>query len=243
MRIGIIDSDNAFTESFIPQLRGCMEAVGIADTQFDVYADPASFLNRPYQKGEYFLLILDLYQPDTNGIAVAEKIREWDEEIPLVFVSSINEYATETYLVDAAYLILKPIDSDGCFKILNRVLHRLCPQSWELLLPENYRCQIIDIVYVKQEQERYHFYLKEDEHIVPRLGEDLMEKMMRVYRCFYRVTSDVMVNMAHITSIEDSGIVLNETYTINMTKEQIEGLRVHISRVKTEMELNELCRI
>ncbi|MDO4622264.1 MAG: response regulator [Eubacteriales bacterium] len=208
MKIALIDCDHTFTSSFVPLLRHCMDTVGISNCVLDVYDEPQKFLNRTYTTGEYFMILMDLYQPGTNGIEVAGAIRVRDEEVPIVFISSINEYATETYMVDAAYLLMKPIDEKKCFRILNRVLHRMCPQSWELKLADGFICHMIDIAYIRIYDHCFHLYLDDGgEHLVQEIDEEVMEKMMQVYRCFYRVTPDSVVNMAHITAFRDADSV------------------------------------
>ncbi len=244
MKIAIIDCDHEFTASFVPLIRGCMDTVGLQDWDFDVFDDPNEFLSRPYTLGEYFMILMDLYQPGSNGIEVAGKIREQDEEIPIVFISSINEYATETYLVNAAYLVLKPVNEDKCFRILNRVLHRICPQSWELRLSDGYLCHMRDISYLQHTEDQYLLHLDQGgEHRVDQMQDSTMDKMMQVYRCFFHVTPDSVVNMAHITDFRDDGIELSGQYDIDMTTEQLGALRNHISKLQIEVEREELSRV
>lgn len=66
------------------------------------------------------IVILDLVLDELNGIEAARKVRQLQGEKPkLIFISSINSYAAETYEVNAAAFLLKPIEKANLAEKLN----------------------------------------------------------------------------------------------------------------------------
>ena len=65
------------------------------------------------------LILLDIQMKEMNGIDLARKIREFDKDIPIVFVTGISDYVFEGYEVGAYRYLLKPISDEKLFTILD----------------------------------------------------------------------------------------------------------------------------
>lgn len=73
--------------------------------------------------GNHFdAVILDVLMPNTTGIQAAEEIRRRDEKMEIVFLSSSREYAVDSYAVRARNYILKPVDRQRFFQVLEQLL-------------------------------------------------------------------------------------------------------------------------
>ena len=56
------------------------------------------------------IIFLDIKMPGLNGIQVAEKIRQKDQKVDIIFLTSLLQYAIEGYKVNAINYIVKPIN-------------------------------------------------------------------------------------------------------------------------------------
>jgi len=75
--------------------------------------------------GQHFdIAILDILMPNTNGIQVAEEIRRRDEGMEIVFLSSSPGFAYESYSVHARDYLLKPIQAELLFALLDQIALR-----------------------------------------------------------------------------------------------------------------------
>lgn len=79
--------------------------------------------------GEYDLVVLDVVMPGASGIKVARELREKDKNVKLIFISVSPEFAVESYSVDAYHYLLKPIDADVLFPLLDKVGKELSVQE------------------------------------------------------------------------------------------------------------------
>ena len=62
--------------------------------------------------GAYDLVVLDIFMGKMTGIEVAEKLRETDKSVHIAFGTSSNEFASESYDLNACYYLCKPFQAD-----------------------------------------------------------------------------------------------------------------------------------
>lgn len=60
-------------------------------------------------KAEYDLILMDIEMTFLNGMKTAEKIRELDSEVIIIFITNAAQYAIQGYKVNAMDYILKPL--------------------------------------------------------------------------------------------------------------------------------------
>lgn len=66
----------------------------------DDFSSGEEFLSR-FTAGLYDLVTLDIFTGDLTGVDVARKIRETDHNVRLVFCTTSNDFASESYEVAA----------------------------------------------------------------------------------------------------------------------------------------------
>ncbi len=69
------------------------------------------------EKGtRYDILFLDVIMPAENGITAAKEIRQYDNVVKIIFLTSSAEFAVESYVVGAYFYQIKPIWEDSFFR-------------------------------------------------------------------------------------------------------------------------------
>ena len=80
------------------------------------------------------LVFLDINTPKIDGMTVAKEIRKNDQNVAIVFVTNLGNYAIEGYQVDAIDFILKPVKYYD-FKIkMERILNRIYKNNDEKIV-------------------------------------------------------------------------------------------------------------
>ncbi|MDE5587619.1 MAG: LytTR family DNA-binding domain-containing protein [Acetatifactor sp.] len=75
------------------------------------------------EKGVRFdVLFLDVIMPGENGINTAKEIRQYDNVIKIIFLTSTPEYAIQSYTVGAYFYQIKPICEESFFGLMNSVI-------------------------------------------------------------------------------------------------------------------------
>lgn len=86
------------------------------DVEIRLFADGDEILED--YAADYDLIFLDIQMKRLDGLATAERIRERDEDVYLVFITNLANYAIRGYAVHALDFILKPVN----FLMLRQVL-------------------------------------------------------------------------------------------------------------------------
>ena len=70
----------------------------------------------------YDILFLDVLMPGENGIETAREIRTWDKSVKIIFLTSSEEFAVQSYVVGAYFYQLKPIWEESFVRLMDSVL-------------------------------------------------------------------------------------------------------------------------
>lgn len=68
----------------------------------------------------YDLIILDIYMAGLNGIDTAKELQDAHSEGKIIFCSGSNEFAEESYDVDAFRYLVKPVAKEKLYQSLDR---------------------------------------------------------------------------------------------------------------------------
>ena len=83
------------------------------------------------------ILIMDIQMKSINGMDVARKIREFDENLEIIFMTSFTEFMQEGYEVKAYRYILKPISESKILKNVVPCINEIVKKEKQLF---DYQC-------------------------------------------------------------------------------------------------------
>ena len=83
--------------------------------------------------GGFDLLLMDIQMEFMDGMTAAEKIRERDQEVQIIFITNRNDYAIRGYEVDALDYVLKPVSYYIFAKKLDKAFSRIANKKSETI--------------------------------------------------------------------------------------------------------------
>ncbi len=101
----------------------------------DEYISAESFLFS-YPEKPCDLLLLDIEMGGINGMELAVKLRERADMLPILFITGYSEYMNQGYEVEALHYLLKPVDKEKLFNVLDRYVKKRLPENEILLRTE-----------------------------------------------------------------------------------------------------------
>lgn len=122
LRIAVVEDEEKYGQMLLDHISRFEKETG-AVCRTDSYCDGKSLL-RDYE-GQYDILFLDIQMDGPDGLAVAERIRQTDEGVILVFVTNLAQYAIRGYGVRAANFLLKPVS----YYVMSQELARAARQA------------------------------------------------------------------------------------------------------------------
>lgn len=171
----------------------------------------------------YDIIILDIYMKVSNGIDIAKRIREFDKECKIIFITSSKDHAIHSYDVDAFYYILKPINEEKLITILKKAIDSLDKENKQIIIKNkkgNYRIFYKDILYAESNARVVDIYLKSGEVIsfYSKL-EDFIEKLQD--ERFIKCHKSYVVNIDHVLKIENNYIFIDNDKTLPISSANI----------------------
>jgi DNA-binding LytR/AlgR family response regulator len=85
------------------------------------YETAEEFLNNCDEGEDYDVIFLDIKMGHLSGMDLAKTIRKTNQDIPIVFVTSMREYMEEGYEVDAMRFLGKPIKKEKIYGCLDKI--------------------------------------------------------------------------------------------------------------------------
>ena len=73
------------------------------------------------QKIHHDVLFLDIQMPGINGISILENIREYNQELPVVYVTAYEKYIPEAIKLNVYSYLLKPVDRSDLDGLLEKL--------------------------------------------------------------------------------------------------------------------------
>lgn len=174
-------------------------------------------------ENDFDMLLLDIEMGGMDGVTVAKKIRSVNETIQIIFITGYSDYIAEGYDVAALHYLMKPVNGEKLFSVLNRAAEKLAKNEKVLnfeLGGEMIRVPIYKIRYADVFGNYVTVHTPEKVTVRMTLGELEKELDSR----FFRVSRSVIVNLTVISRVTKSEIKLNDGESIPIPRGAYESV-------------------
>lgn len=202
---------------------------------------PISYNIYEYSSGEELLnnypenldiLIMDIQMKLINGMETAKKIREFDENLEIIFMTSFLEFMQDGYEVKAYRYILKPITESKISKNILSCINEIIKKRSNYLTinVKNYidRIKIDSILYIETDRPNILIYTS-DKIYSTKMSISKIEKILSEYG-FFRCHNSYVVNLKLIESMNNNTITLKNK-SIPVSKYRTKALKLAITNV------------
>lgn len=168
---------------------------------------------------EYDLLILDIEMGKMNGMEMAKKIRQTDEQLPILFITGYDDYMAQGYEVAAIHYLLKPVNQEKLFEVLDRVQkkekqeERLFFQGKE----GNLGFLMSQIWYVEALGHQCVLYTKEKEWTL-RQSISEVEEYLCQRKEFIRCHRSYLINLQHVSALIKTEVILDNNKRLPLSR-------------------------
>lgn len=158
------------------------------------------------------LVFMDINLPGINGMDAAALLRAYDETTPLVFVTSLAQYAVRGYQVDAAGFIVKPVRYYDLRMAMNKVMRVLQRSANELMTFTSrngmraFPISSISTVQTSGHNVEFHF-VSGEEPFITRESLGNVEKRLEG-KPFIRTSQSQIANMEHIKLVQGDSVTM-----------------------------------
>ena len=138
-------------------------------------------------QGKYDIILMDIQMKFMDGMTTAEKIREIDQEVIIMFITNMTQYAVRGYAVDALDYILKPVTYYSLCQKLNKAIGKLRNRHNQYItIPVTEGVQKVDITHLLYIESYGHYltYYTKKTSYVSRGTISAVEEMLSPYGFF-----------------------------------------------------------
>ena len=84
-------------------------------------------------RGQFDVILMDIEMKLMDGMTAAEEIRKLDQEVVIMFITNMTNYAIRGYQVDALDYVLKPVSYFAFSQKLDRAISRIKKNSTNII--------------------------------------------------------------------------------------------------------------
>ncbi|MEE1257833.1 MAG: LytTR family DNA-binding domain-containing protein [Lachnospiraceae bacterium] len=182
------------------------------EIEYAAFQSPLELLAEIEKGMRFDVLFLDVVMPGENGIEVAKEIRQYDSNAKIIFLTSSEEFAVQSYTVGAYFYQLKPIWEESFARLLDSVISE-CEKEQKSSLILRCKTGIARIELNKLEYceviGRTLLFHLDDGKVLERVGSlDELQGKLAQFAFFLRPHRSYLINMEYIQSISSKTITM-----------------------------------
>ena len=205
-KIAICDDSDGDRQYVLNMVKG-WAAVSGHEIHTDLFPSAESFLFHYAQERDYDILLLDIEMGAMDGVTMAKKLRRDNDTVQIVFITGYSDYISEGYEVAALHYLVKPLDENKLFSVLNRAAEKLQKNEKVLHLElsgEMVRLPVHRIRWAEVSGNYVTIHALQDYTVKMTLGQ--LEKELD--ERFFRVGRSAIVNLTQISRVTKGSIML-----------------------------------
>ena len=160
---------------------------------------------------EYDLILMDIEMTFLNGMKAAEKIRELDADVVIVFITNAPQYAIQGYKVNALDYMLKPISYFSFSETMSRALRKVKTKEKEYIAISmkggKMKLDVSQICYVEVQDHLLIYHTTQGNFSTKGTIRDVDGQLDP--RRFFRCNRCYLVNLEYVENYQGSDISVN----------------------------------
>ena len=181
------------------------------NAKVDVYNNGESLIDKYSASGHiYDVVFMDMEMGNMNGIETANAIREYDDHVIIVFVTSHTKYMRESFQCLPFRYLLKPVSFDEFNEVFSKICEKLAKKRRVFNFTDNktmVRLMCDDIVYCESQGHLVWIHTKEKVYKVRKSINDLHKALDT--ELFVRTHKSFLINLRHIKELKENNIEMH----------------------------------
>lgn len=153
---------------------------------------------------DFDAVFLDIDMPHMDGMTTAERLREKDENISIVFVTNLAQYALQGYKVNALDYLIKPVDYFELAVELKKIAKRKRSHAGDFVWVTSQgiirRVPVMDIYFIEVIRHEIHIHTKQEVVAFRGTLKQMEEKLEG--KPFSRCHNCYIVNLHYVSGVD-----------------------------------------
>lgn len=169
-----------------------------------------------YQDNPCNLLLLDIEMSGINGMELAKKLRSAGDMLPIIFITGYSDYMADGYDVEALHYLLKPVETDKLFAVLDRYAARQGRSEEIILTTADGTCRAAadSIAYIEAFGRKTAVHLRDKTVLECNMSISEFENFSGFIHCH----RSYIVNLEQVRSITKTSVILETGEEIPLSR-------------------------
>lgn len=124
LRIAVCDDEQEQLERVDALLRRYLRSRPELDGRVETFQSGSALVARVEEGRGFDVYVLDILMPALSGIETGRRLRALRDEGAIVYLTNSNDFAADSYDVGAFFYLLKPVEENRLFQVLDRAVER-----------------------------------------------------------------------------------------------------------------------
>lgn len=204
LKIAVCDDEKFYREKITALLQKYLSNCQV-DSTIDIFSSGDEFLSQSSNAVKYDAVFMDINMEQTDGIETAMRIRAFQSNTYIVFVTAFIKYALDGYKVNAVRYIMKDTLDAAIPECMDAILQKMQLRQVSFSFMEGEKRLYTDnLLYVESNKHKSVFYYQKEQLTKYQIYEKLddIEKVLAGFG-FLRIHKSYLVNMRHIRKISN----------------------------------------
>ena len=166
MRVAICDDNSASRGLVLDIATDYSEERKDTNFVFETFLDPRDLLNAVIGGTVFDIFFLDIVMPEMNGIALGKALRNNGAGGKIVYLTSSEEYALDSFRVRAFDYLIKPITKDVFYGVMDELVSSINIKTDRVLVIKtkegNTRISFDNLMFAELSKRAISYHLKSD---------------------------------------------------------------------------------
>lgn len=200
------------------------------ELEIECFQSAEALLFKAREEGyEPDLLLMDIYLKEEFGIKAAGELRNMGNKSQIVFITTSQEHALEAYQVQAAQYLVKPVEEEDLFQVLDCLLKESRKERRHYLVLRTEgrisRVAVDRIVFCEAQGKNQKMHMTDGEELRLHMTMTDIFGMLSEYPEFVKVGASYIVNLEHVVSLNGRELVVEPKTCIHLPRGSYQPLR------------------
>ena len=216
-KIAICD-DSTADQNYIKDMTRCWAAEGRYVLHIDTFVSAESFLFHYAEHKDYDILLLDIEMEGMDGISLAKKLRQENDQVQIVFVTGFPDFMAQGYEVSALHYLLKPLEEETLCRVLDRAAANLKKADRSVIFTVDGEALRLDVREIMSAEALAHFCRINTLRGQFEVRQNFSELAEKLGEGFIRTHRSYLVQVACIRRISKTEVILDNWEKVPLSR-------------------------
>lgn len=225
LRFALVEDDETYKEDFLQKLHRFFAEKNLSDYEIVYFPNGEAFLSS-YKRGQFQTVFMDIEMPGENGIEITRKLRRIDEDVSLVFITIMAQFALTGYEVNAIDYLVKPVIYTRFQAMMEKITKRYfgdAAKALQVSVQHETRIIPLDTIYYIEVSGHMVSIFTDEEIIAWGTLSNIMSQLPE--ESFIRCSNKTVINLSKVTSAKGYEISLGRYNVVVSRSKKEETLR------------------